>query len=286
MAEINPQGKAEALALGITETIIKTFPELQAIFDMFAAGNIAAARLAYFDSNYYKNLTNNAQSRQAKKSTQPGVYAQEYDTWLQGQKVRLTQKGFRVTPEIEALMEKSYLKGDTDLQLEITILNSGKLGAVGGSTLGAVNALKEYAANQGISQVLSNTYWQKQTEALLMGKTTSADIEQEINDMAISAYPAYAKGIQEGRSFALQTSALKQTVANLLERDVDTITNDDPVFKQLIGYMNPKTQQQEVIPLWKAEEIVKSSEEWLYTNNARTSFDNIGLKVLRDWGIA
>lgn len=286
MAEMNPQGKAEALALGITETIIKTFPELQAIFDEFAKGNIAKARMDYFNTNYYRNLVGNSQSRRTKQKTQPGVYAQEYDAWLQGQKVRLAQKGFRITPEIEALMEESYLKGDTDLQLEITILNSGKLGAIGGSTLGAVNALKEYAANQGVSQVLSNTYWEKQTEALLMGKTTSFDIEKDIDNIAISAYPAYSKGIEEGRSFALQTSALKQTVANLLERDVDTITNDDPVFKQLVSYMNPKTQQQEIIPIWKAEEIVKSSQEWLYTNNARTAFDNLGLKVLRDWGIA
>jgi hypothetical protein len=46
---VSATGKAEAIALGITETLI-AFPELKPIFQMFAAGNIAKARLAYFNS--------------------------------------------------------------------------------------------------------------------------------------------------------------------------------------------------------------------------------------------
>ena len=60
-------GIAAALALGITETLIKAFPELQSIFDDFAKGNIAKARIDYFSTNYYKNITTTAQGRQAKK---------------------------------------------------------------------------------------------------------------------------------------------------------------------------------------------------------------------------
>ena len=37
-------GKAAALALGITETLIKAFPELLPIYQKFALGNIAEAR--------------------------------------------------------------------------------------------------------------------------------------------------------------------------------------------------------------------------------------------------
>ena len=122
------KGQAAALALGITEVLIKTFPELQAVFDLFAAGNIADARIAYFNTNYFKDLTGSAQSRKTKQQTQPGVYAQEFDAWKQAQRVRLISKGFMYTPEIEALLESSYLKGDSDLQVEMTILNSVKMG--------------------------------------------------------------------------------------------------------------------------------------------------------------
>lgn len=286
-AEKAALGKTEALALGITETILAAFPELKPVFDMFVKGNIAEARLAYFNTDYYKNLTGNAQSRQTKKNTQPGVYAQEFDAWKQGQKQRLIAKGFIWNPEIEAMLEASYLKGDTDAQLDIAILNSGKMGkGIGGSALGTINALRDEATDQGVNRILPPSYWNKVSEGILSGTLTSEVIEEEIKGFAMSAFPAYSKGIQEGRSFALQTSALRQTVANLLEVDVDTVTNDNPMFKQLVGYTNPKTQTPEIVPLWEAEKIIKSSDQWLYTKNALQTFDDLGLKVLRDMGLA
>ena len=281
------KGKAEALALGITEVLIQTFPELQEVFDLFAADNIAEARLKYFNTDYFKNLTGSSQSRKTKQQTQPGVYAQEFDAWKQAQRVRLISKGFMYTPEIEALLESSYLKGDSDLQVEITILNSGKMGTnIGGSSLGTVNALKAYAEDQGIGYILPKNYWDKVSIGVLGGTLTKESIQEELKGFAVSAYPAYAKGIEEGRSFSLQTSALKQLIANTLEVDVDTIDNNNPVFKELVGYINPKTQTPEIIPLWEAEKITKSKDEWLYTKNAQATFDSLGRSVLRNWGLA
>ena len=280
-------GNAEALALGITEVLIKAFPELQSIFNDFAKGNIAKARLDYFNSNYFKNLTTNAQSRQGKKATQPGVYAQEFDAFKAEQKKRLIAKGFMWSPEIEALLEDSFLKGHTDTQLEIAILNSGKMGSkIGGSALGVVNTLKDYADDQGVNTILPKSYWDKVSRGLLDGSLTDEAIKEELKGFAISAFPAYSKGIEAGRSFSLQTSALRQTMANLLEIDADTITNDNPIFQELVGYVNPQTQVPEIIPVWKANKIIKSKELWDYTDNARDTYDTLGLKVLRDWGLA
>jgi hypothetical protein len=285
--ENNTQGNAEALALGITEVLIKAFPELQSIFDDFAKGNIAKARLDYFNSNYFKNLTTTAQTRQGKKATQRGVYDQEFDAFKAEQKKRLIAKGFMWSPEIEALLEDSFLKGHTDTQLEIAILNSGKMGSrIGGSALGTVNALKDYADDQGVNKILPKTYWDKVSMGLLDGSLTNETIQEELKGFAISAFPAYSKGIEAGRSFSLQTSALRQTIANLLEIDADTITNDNPIFQELVGYVNPQTQAPEIIPLWKANKIIKSKELWDYTDNARDTYDTLGLKVLRDWGLA
>jgi hypothetical protein len=285
MAEKN--GKAEALALGITEVLIQTFPELQEVFDLFAANNIAEARLTYFNTDYFKNLTSSAQSRRTKQQTQSGVYAQEFDAWKQAQRVRLISKGFMYTPEIEALLESSYLKGDTDIQVEMTILNSGKMGSqIGGSTLGTVNALKAYADDQGISYILPKNYWDKVNIGVLGGTLTRESIEGELKGFALSAYPAYAKGIEAGRSFTMQTSAARQTMANLLEKDVDTITNDNPLFQKVTGYVNPKTGAFEIMPLWEVEKLVKSSDDWLYTKNAQATFDSLGRSVFKDWGLA
>jgi len=280
-------GKAEAIALGITETILATFPELKSIFADFLAGNIAKARLDYFNSNYFKNIGDVAKRRQTQQKTQPGVYAQDFDAWKQTLKVKLINDGFLWNPEIEALLEPLYLKGDSDTQIKIAILNSGKMGkGIGGSALGVVNALRQEANDQGVNRILPASYWDKVGIGILSGTMTEETISEEIKGFAMSAYPAYAKGIQEGRSFALQTSASRQLIANLLEVDVDTVTNDNPVFKQIAGYLNPKTQTPEIMPLWDQERFIKSTDQWLYTKNARDTFDNLGLKVLRDWGLA
>jgi hypothetical protein len=280
-------GKAEALALGITETILTAFPELKPIFDMFIAGNIAEARLAYFNSEYYRMQTGTSAQRKTTKATRPGVYAQELDAWKQAQKRRLTEKGFIITPDMEALLESSYDSGDTDVQLEIRILNSGKLGSkIGGSTLGTVNALKAYADDQGVGYILPKNYWDKVSSGLLSGTITDESIQEELKGFAISAYPAYAKGIEAGRSFGMQTSAARQMIANLLEKDVDTITNDNPLFQKVTGYVNPKTGSFEVMPLWEVQQVVKNSDEWLYTNNARDAFDSVGRNVLQQFRLA
>lgn len=279
--------RAEALALGITETLIQAFPELKSIFDDFVAGNIAKARMDYFASDYYKNLTDTAKKRQTQQKTQRGAYDQEFGAWKEAQRRRLIGKGFPWSADIEALLENSYLRGDTDVQVEMAILNSSKMGKnIAGSTLGTVNALRNEATNQGVNNILPASYWDKVTMGILSGTLTSEGIEEEIKGFAMSAYPAYAKGIQEGRSFSLQTSAARQMLANTLEKDIDTITNDNPLFQKAVGYVNPKTGAFEIMPLWQVEKLAKSSEDWLYTKNAQATFDSLGRNVLQSWGLA
>lgn len=280
------KGAAEALAFGLTDALIKAFPELKPIYDLFVAEKYADARLAYYATDYYKNLGSTASTRQTNKATRPGVYAQEFDAWKQSQKVRLANKGVAITPDIDAMLEQSYLKGDTDLQLDIRILDSGKLGTIAGSTLGLVGQLKNTAYEQGVDTLLGADYWNKVSQGLFAGTTTTADVEEYIKNTAMSAYPAYSEGIKAGRSFNMQTSALRQSIANLLEMDPDTIGNNNPVFKQLTNYINPTTQKPEQIPLWEAEKIVKKRDEWMYTKNARDTFDSLSRAVLRDMGVA
>lgn len=284
----NAQGKgaAEALAFGLTDALIKAFPELQKVYDLFVQEKYADARLAYYETKYYKDLTGTSSSRKTDKATRPGVYAQEFDAWKQSQKVRLTSKGITVTPDIEAMLEDSYLKGDTDLQLDLRIVNSGKFGTIGGSTLGSVGVLKKQAYEQGVDTLFGADYWSKVSQGLFSGTTTVTDIEEQIKNTAISAYPAYAEGIKAGKSFNLLTSALRKSVANILEIDEDLVSNDNPAFKQLVNYVNPTTQKPEQIPLWEAEKVLKKRDEWLYTKNAMATFDSLGRAVLKDMGVA
>jgi hypothetical protein len=279
-------GKAEALAFGLTDSLIKAFPELQEVYDLFIAKDYTEARLKYFATNYYRNITQTGKDRQGLKATAPGQYAQQLDAYRLGQRKRLVGKGINLDDAtFNQLTAEGFDSGLDENQLDIKILNSGKLGTIGGTTLGAVNTLKTYADDYGVNQLLNKSWWEQKSMDLFAGKTTDDDIEEEIRNMSASAYAAYAPGIMAGRSLASQTSALKQTYANLYGVDPDTVQYNTKGFMKLLQYVDPKTKQPVPIPIWEAERVIKSEEDWLYTPTATADFDRIGYNILKDWNL-
>jgi hypothetical protein len=279
-------GKAEALAFGLTDSLIGAFPELQEVYDLFLKKDYTEARLKYFASNYYKNITETGKSRQGLKATARGQYDQLIDAYRIAQRKRLISKGINLDDAtFNELTEEGFDSGLDENQLDVKILNSGKLGTIGGTTLGMVNTLKTYADDYGVNQLLNKSWWEQKSTDLFAGKTTDDDIEEEIRNMSASAYAAYAPGIMAGRSLASQTSALKQSYATLYGVDPDTVQWSNPTFMKLTQYVDPKTKQPVPIPLWEAEKIMKSQDDYLYTKNAQDSFNEIGSSILRDWKV-
>ena len=279
-------GAAEALAFGLTESLIGAFPELREVYDLFLKKDYTEARLKYFATNYYKNITQTGKDRQTLKATAPGQYAQLLDAYRIAQRKRLVGKGVNLDDAaFNSLTEEGFNSGLDENQLDVKILNSGKLGTIGGTTLGAVNTLKTYADDYGVNQLLNKSWWDQKSMDLFAGKTTDDDIEEEIRSMSASAYAAYAPGIMAGRSLASQTSALKQTYANLYGVDPDTVQYNTKGFMKLLQYVDPKTKQPVPIPIWEAERVIKSEEDWLYTPTATADFDRIGYNILKDWNL-
>ena len=279
-------GRAEALAFGLTESLIAAFPELKEVYDLFLKKDYTEARLKYFATNYYKNLTDTAKTRQGLKATARGQYDQQLDAYRLTQRKRLVGKGINLDDAtFNELTEKGFDSGLDENQLDIKILNSGKIGTIGGTTLGMVNTLKTYADDYGVNQLLNKSWWDQKSIDLFSGKTTDDDIEQEIRNMSASAYAAYAPGIMAGRTLASQTSALKQSYATLYGVDPDTVQWSNPTFMKLTQYVDPKTKQPVPIPLWEAEKIMKSQDDYLYTKNAQDSFNAIGESILKDWKV-
>jgi hypothetical protein len=279
-------GKAEALAFGLTESLIGAFPELREVYDLFLKKDYTEARLKYFATNYYKNITDTGKTRQTLKATAPGQYAQLLDAYRIAQRKRLVGKGVNLDDAaFNSLTEEGFNSGLDENQLDVKILNSGKLGTIGGTTLGAVNTLKTYADDYGINQLLNKSWWDQKSIDLFSGKTTDDDIEEEIRNMSASAYAAYAPGILAGRSLASQTSALKQTYANLYGVDPDTVQYNTKGFMKLLQYVDPKTKQPVPIPIWEADRVIKSEEDWLLTPTATADFDRVGYNILKDWNL-
>ena len=279
-------GAAQALAFGLTDSLIKAFPELQAVYNLFIAKDYTEARLKYFATNYYKNITELGKTRQGLKATARGQYDQLLDGYRIAQRKRLAGKGINLDDKtFNQLTEEGFDSGLDENQLDVKILDSGKLGTIGGTTLGVVNTLKTYSDDYGVNQLLNKSWWDQNSKDLFAGITTDDDIEEEIRNMSASAYAAYAPGIMAGRSLASQTSALKQSYATLYGVDPDTVQWNNPTFMKLTQYVDPKTKQPVPIPLWEAEKILKSQEDYLYTKNAQDSFNDIGERILKDWKV-
>lgn len=281
MAEIKT-GTDEALAFGLTKALIEKFPELQRVYDLFVAGNLTDAKLAYYETDYYKNLGTAAKNRATAKATQPGVYAQELEKFILQEKKRLIGRGIKLDDAaLTAVLTEAFDQGLSDDQIDLKVLTKTK-SPFGGDTLESVQSLNQYANAFGI------TYGQKDIDQwsrdIFAGLTTVADVQAKIRMDSASAFPAYAGQIEKGISLEALASAYKSSMANILERDPDTISFEDPYLRRALQYT--QDGKPAIKPLWEFEKELRSTPEWEYTNNARDVIDSLSLKVLRDWGFA
>jgi hypothetical protein len=262
-----------------------TDPNLEKAWQAYLAGKMDEFQTLVLASDFYRS--NNAVARQRKtaQTNQPGVYAKDLDAYKISAKKRLIQNGVQWTPGVEKQVELGYQNGMTEDQVDQLIVKSGAMGKLGGNTMSTVSSLQSYANAYGVGNLLNSSYWDTKSTALFAGETTADDIMNDIKNLSASAYPAYAEGIKNNVSLSALASNVTSTVANLLELDPDTVDFNNPLVKRIMGYINPTTGKQEVMPQWMVDKTVKSTDEWLYTNNARDTIDSLTTKVFSDWGL-
>jgi hypothetical protein len=272
-----------ATAYGITADLIRAFPELQKVYDLYKAGDTTQAELEYYKTSYYRNLTTTSKNRAQQKASQPGVYNQGINTFKLEQRRRLITKGINLDEAtFNSIMQDAYDKGLDDNQIDLQALSKFK-GTVGGETLGRVQTLEEYAKSFGMSY--SPTTLNSWSQGLVSGTNTIFDIQEKIRRDSASAYPVFADDINKGTSVDALASAYKNSMATILEIDADTISYNDPTFRRALQYIGPDGKPA-VKPIWQFEAELRQDPHWDLTDNARATVDSLSLKVLRDYGVA
>jgi hypothetical protein len=262
-----------------------TDPTLEKAWQAYLAGKMDEFQTLVLASDFYRSNNAIARQRKTAQTNQPGVYAKDLDAYKISAKKRLIQNGVQWTPGVEKQVELGYQNGMTEDQVDQLIVKSGAMGKLGGNTMSTVSSLQSYANAYGVGNLLNSSYWETKSTALFAGDTTADDIMNDIKNLSASAYPAYADGIKNNVSLSALASNVTSTVANLLELDPDTVDFNNPLVKRIMGYINPATGKQEVMPQWMVDKTVKSTDEWLYTNNARDTIDSLTTKVFSDWGL-
>lgn len=270
-------------AYGITADLIKAFPELQKVFDLYVAGDLTQAELEYYKTGYYRGLTTTSKTRAGQKASQPGVYTQGLEAFKVEQRKRLISKGINLDETtFNSVMQDAYDKGLDDAQIDLQALGKFK-GTIGGDTLGKVQTLEEYADTFGMSY--SKATLDSWSQGIFSGTNTLADIQEKIRRDSASAYPIFADDINKGTSVDALASAYKSSMANILEIDADTISWNDPTFRRALQYVGADGKPA-LKPIWQFEAELRQDPRWDLTDNARATADSLSLKVLRDMGVA
>lgn len=259
--------------------------KLEEAYQLWGKGDIDGMRAAILASNFYKN--NNATARQRKQAelSQPGVYLDSLNKYKLATRKNLVASGLKMDAKLfDGLAKTAYNAGMDENQLKELIVSSNLVTGYGGAVLGDTSSLKSYANSFGVGQYLDDKYWAQKSQDLFLGRTTTDDIENEVRNIAASAFPGYAEQIKAGVSVDSIASAYKGAMASILERDPDSITFTDPRLRSALQYVD-KDGKPAVKPLWQFEKELRMTPEWEYTNNARKTIDDLSYKVLSDWGM-
>jgi hypothetical protein len=270
-------------AYGITADLIKAFPELQRVYDLYVAGDLTQAELEYYKTGYYRGLTVTSKNRAGQKASQLGVYTQGLEAFKVEQRKRLIGKGINLDETtFNSVLQDAYDRGLDDAQIDLQALSKFK-GSIGGDTLGKVQSLEEYADTFGMSY--TKTTLDSWSQGIFSGTNTLSDIQEKIRRDSASAYPIFADDINKGTSVDALASAYKSSMANILEIDADTISYTDPTFRRALQYVGTDGKPA-LKPIWQFEAELRQDPRWDLTDNARATADSLSLKVLRDIGVA
>ena len=259
--------------------------KLEEAWQAYLAGRYDDMQSAILASNFYKNNNSTARTRLQAKASQPGAYADGLNKYGLATRKSLVASGLKMDAKLfEGLASKAYDSGMDENQLKELIVNSGLVTGYGGAVLGDTSALKSYANSFGVIKYLDEKYWAQKSQDLFLGNTTTEDIEEEVRNLAASAFPGYTDQIKAGISVDSLASAYKGSMASVLERDSDSITYDDPRLRAALQYVGPDGKPA-VKPLWQFERELRMTPEWEKTNNARNSVDSLAYKVISDMGL-
>ena len=278
-------GTEIAAQYGIGEALLNAYPELRKVYELFKAENTGAALEELYKTNYYKNSSATVKLREKQKLEQPAVYADELSKYRLNARKRLVSSGIRIdTSTFDSITADAYAKNLSEDQVDQAILTSGKITGFGGTILGDTNNLKLFASAYGVDNLLNDTYWNQKSKELFAGTITDTDIQEEIKKLSASAYPAYSKDIMLGKSLDSLNSNVVQTISSFLELSPEQAKRH-PVYKQIMSYKDPTTNQFTAMPQWLVERTVKSTNDWGKTKNGIATLDSLYTTVAKDHGI-
>lgn len=241
------------------------------------------------NTKFYQKHTDAQKNWLLLQATRPAEARHELNTQLRAVKQASVALGVTLTPDEEKhIAEQSLLNGWQDdsakLQAAIGAHFQMKQAHAQGSAGTLQDQFNQLAANYGIK--VSNDTVERWIKRNFTGRMTPDDVKSFFEQQAMTMYPGLADKIKQGLSVADVAATYRDSMAQLLELDPNTIDVFDPTVRKALQYQPDPTKPSELMPLWQFEQQVRQDPRWLNTSNAKQSAMDTGISILKDFGLA
>jgi hypothetical protein len=156
-----------------------------------------------------------------------------------------------------------------------------------GGTLGDdQDRVRAYAADMGIN--LTDSQTAAYARRIALGEGTIDTTEDDIRAQAIKLYPGLKKSLDSGVTVKDIADIYINQTARLLEINPERISLTDTkgpgkFVSQALNYMGQDGMPSQM-PLYEFNRLLRSSEDWQKTENARDTYMDFGLKLAQKMG--
>lgn len=244
------------------------------------------------DSAWWKNHSDTARQVLITQANDPATYQQNLGNAEFQIRSLSQQLGMDLSKDqVEAIARTSLLTGNTGNTdwLKHQIGKSEDYSGIKTTD----NLSGEMAANAQQLQQLAGAYGVRLTpeqiahraKMVAMGVTTLDTYRQQAIGYAKSAFPSFAKQLDEGQTMMDIANPYISSASQILELDPAKFDLYNPLIRKgLQGTTAKPGEPPSSMPLWQFENTVRQDPRWQYTNNAKQNAASMLLQLGQSWG--
>jgi hypothetical protein len=191
----------------------------------------------------------------------------------------ITGKFYDNSKVIQGIASMAMMNGWDDNQLNQHLAETAQLHFTGGGTIGTtIDNIKLNAMKYGVS--VDDNYL-KQIQFSLLDPSDGRDSQYYINEMknqAIDMYKPFSDQIKNGRTLYEVTNNYRTKMGTLLETDASNISWKDLMGKVIDPTTGTARMESDFI------KQVKQDPLWQYTKNAKETYSNMALDLMKQFG--
>jgi len=293
-------GTANPLLDALTEAVIAAHdkskdpgaPTLTAVRDLYRAGRFADALQALYATDYFKEFQGQKYTNDQLKLNKPIAYQDQINNeWMPTLRAYAKDHGLAITDaNIEAIAKKAFDMGlspqsQATLDFFAAKNSDGKPLYVSGLTKEgtaqtALNALKTYAYNMGINK--DDNWFNTAAQTIADGTHDQTFWQEEIKNLAKSAYPVWGKQLDAGQTVRSSASPFFNAIQSTLGIQADF---NDPLMQMALKQKD-KDGAPSIMSLYDFDTAIKKDPRWAYTPTARNELSSVARDVATSLGVA